>query len=311
MFERTFSVWPFLSGPMYRNPLYVPHKDKVLWPAYNVRDLTLWTDVYLGSLGGNQNTIHLNAHIQCDGLANFTGASMSKTRSYGDLMNASIITNGISRRSSDPNMLVDVKLVLLIRLFTEMRSTYRVCRVYLSYFFYRSINVSEFDNKSEANFEGDEESNDSPNILTSFIYDATKQVTNLTNELNSQAEKKADKVQCKPINPETGRVADVSPEVGNNDRCEGADKTEINGTLHNSAEADNALSSNADKENCNETNLLGDQFISSITTTKYEEDASKVNGTNLNSDDSEPGKLNGLPLIIANDEDTILEQGKN
>lgn len=73
VFERTFSVWPFLSGPMYRNPLYVPNKDKVLWPAYNVRDLTLWTEVYLGSLGGNQNTINLNAHIQCDSFINSTG----------------------------------------------------------------------------------------------------------------------------------------------------------------------------------------------------------------------------------------------
>lgn len=64
VFERTFSVWSFLSGPMYRNPLYKPNKDKVLWPAHNVRDLSLWTEVYLGSLGGNQqNCIDFPAYI--------------------------------------------------------------------------------------------------------------------------------------------------------------------------------------------------------------------------------------------------------
>lgn len=30
VFERTFSVWPFLSGPMYRNPLYVANKERVI-----------------------------------------------------------------------------------------------------------------------------------------------------------------------------------------------------------------------------------------------------------------------------------------
>lgn len=34
---------------------------------------------------------------------------MAKTRSYGDLITAGIIQNGISRRSSDPNMTVDPK----------------------------------------------------------------------------------------------------------------------------------------------------------------------------------------------------------
>lgn len=35
--------------------------------------------------------------------------SMSKTRSYGDLITAGFIQNSISRRSSDPNMTVDPK----------------------------------------------------------------------------------------------------------------------------------------------------------------------------------------------------------
>lgn len=54
IFDRTYSVWPFLSGPMYKNPLYVPNRATVLWPAYNIRDLTLWNEVYLGNLHTNQ-----------------------------------------------------------------------------------------------------------------------------------------------------------------------------------------------------------------------------------------------------------------
>ncbi|XP_052869921.1 myotubularin-related protein 4 isoform X2 [Anopheles cruzii] len=52
--DRTFSVWPFLSGPIYKNHLYMPNRERVLWPAHNVRDLRLWTEVYLGSWGGGQ-----------------------------------------------------------------------------------------------------------------------------------------------------------------------------------------------------------------------------------------------------------------
>lgn len=29
VFERTFSVWPFLSAPIYKNPLYVPNRERV------------------------------------------------------------------------------------------------------------------------------------------------------------------------------------------------------------------------------------------------------------------------------------------
>lgn len=54
IFDRTYSVWPFLSGPMYKNPLYLPNRGTVLWPAYNIRDLTLWNEVYLGNLQTNQ-----------------------------------------------------------------------------------------------------------------------------------------------------------------------------------------------------------------------------------------------------------------
>ncbi|XP_036232238.2 phosphatidylinositol-3,5-bisphosphate 3-phosphatase MTMR3 isoform X2 [Bactrocera oleae] len=109
VFERTYSVWPFLSGPMYRSPLYLPNKDTVIWPAHNVRDLHLWTEVYLGSLG-NQNSVEFvnNSNENLQG----TTTPLAKTRSYGDLVSANIMQSGISRRSSDPNMTVEPNLTM-------------------------------------------------------------------------------------------------------------------------------------------------------------------------------------------------------
>ncbi|XP_037805507.1 myotubularin-related protein 4 isoform X3 [Lucilia sericata] len=155
VFERTFSVWSFLSGPMYRNPLYKPNKDKVLWPAHNVRDLSLWTEVYLGSLGGNQqNCIDFPAYINESLMGSIS--SMSKTRSYGDLITAGFIQNSISRRSSDPNMTVDPNLTI----------------------------GSNSENNSIADLQSDERE-ESPDLLANFIHDTTRKLENLTNELNN------------------------------------------------------------------------------------------------------------------------------
>lgn len=146
IFDRTYSVWPFLSGPMYKNPLYVPNRATVLWPAYNIRDLLLWNEVYLGNLHTNQTAgaaIKINAdafgtkmettlehmestdgddkldmvigalnlevedeQIQTLKLANGEPVSpMSKTRSYGDLLETnSIESTGSHRRCSDPTV---------------------------------------------------------------------------------------------------------------------------------------------------------------------------------------------------------------
>ncbi|KAJ6636385.1 Myotubularin-related protein 3, partial [Pseudolycoriella hygida] len=101
VFDRTFSVWKFLSAPIYKNPLYVANRERVLWPAHNVRDLVLWSEVYLGSLG-NQNpsdyppsTNEVNQESK---------SPMIKTRSYGDLLSTGGNLFGLQRRSSDPNM---------------------------------------------------------------------------------------------------------------------------------------------------------------------------------------------------------------
>ncbi|XP_037936813.1 myotubularin-related protein 3 isoform X2 [Teleopsis dalmanni] len=155
VFERTFSVWPFLSGSMYKNPLYMPNKEKVLWPAHNVRDLYLWTEVYWGSLG-NQNSIDFPS-CNVDGL-NGSISPMAKTRSYGDLISAGIIQNGLSRRSSDPNMTVDPNLII----------------------------GSSSENDSIADMQSERE--DSPDIIANFIHDTTRKLQNLTTELNNPDE---------------------------------------------------------------------------------------------------------------------------
>ncbi|XP_044740718.1 myotubularin-related protein 4 isoform X2 [Chrysoperla carnea] len=151
IYTSTFGVWPFLTDINFRNHLYSPvvnENEQVLWPSYNIRDLHLWSEMYLGSLeidtslesGGaanssvkNQSGSNSNGHGQQNGHQNGgthnTGfvniressvssdisISMTKTRSFNDLQNmaADIIYN-TPRRSSDPNILTDsIKLETL------------------------------------------------------------------------------------------------------------------------------------------------------------------------------------------------------
>ncbi|XP_034486343.1 myotubularin-related protein 3 isoform X2 [Drosophila innubila] len=112
VFDRTFSVWPFLAETMYRNPLYKHETDKVLWPAHNVRFLHFWSDVYLGSLGNKngtdlplQNNERQGVH---NGNSNGNGSgSSAKTRSTDNIATNELTQSTISRRSSDPNLAVE------------------------------------------------------------------------------------------------------------------------------------------------------------------------------------------------------------
>lgn len=137
VFDRTFSVWTFLSEPCYKNPLYVPHHERVLWPAHHVRDLVLWSEVYLHSLR-NQKSDNPRANLDAsDSLAESAAIhedeamqspppalllahsaqqqlqahhpSMTKTRSYNDLLKADVSNGHLPRRSSDPNMVPDLQ----------------------------------------------------------------------------------------------------------------------------------------------------------------------------------------------------------
>ena len=92
----------------------MPNRERVLWPAQNIRDLEIWGDVYLGSLRNNQNPIDypgnnapendINNHDP-----NINGA-LVKTRSYDNLFDPAILNSNelnclLMRRSSDPNII--------------------------------------------------------------------------------------------------------------------------------------------------------------------------------------------------------------
>lgn len=75
---------------------------QVLWPAHHVRDLVLWSEVYLGSLGSFTDYPPDSNEMLME-----TKNSLTKTRSYGDLIAAGGLNGGLTRRSSDPNMSVE------------------------------------------------------------------------------------------------------------------------------------------------------------------------------------------------------------
>lgn len=113
--DRTFSVWPFLSASIYKNPLYQPNRDKVLWPAHHVRDLRFWTDVYLGSFNNVQNTEISNV----DDIGATIEKSMTKTRSFDDLVKE-MKSRETPRRLSDPSVITgEANLAIPLNIFQE------------------------------------------------------------------------------------------------------------------------------------------------------------------------------------------------
>lgn len=114
--DRTFSVWPFLSASIYKNPLYQPSRDKVLWPAHHVRDLRFWGDVYLGSFNNQQNTDEVS---NIDEVGATIEKSMTKTRSFDDLVKE-MKNRETPRRLSDPSVITgEANLAMPLNIFQE------------------------------------------------------------------------------------------------------------------------------------------------------------------------------------------------
>ncbi|KAK0167358.1 hypothetical protein PV327_004765 [Microctonus hyperodae] len=109
--EQTFSVWRFLNSNSFINHLYSPSKNQVLWPNCNVRDLVLWSDVYLGSIEispkPDRQRVSL-IDIEA-GDNDEPPGQMTKTRSYGDLIHAQDHATYIHRRLSDPSISIEKK----------------------------------------------------------------------------------------------------------------------------------------------------------------------------------------------------------
>ncbi|XP_060718354.1 myotubularin-related protein 3 isoform X1 [Tachysurus vachellii] len=108
--ENTCSVWSLLqpANRAFHNILYSPHSETVLHPVCHVRNLMLWSAVYLPNSAPS---------LLCDeSCASYSTASASpedtppgrlpKTRSYDHLLTACEGTNlsASNRRCSDPNL---------------------------------------------------------------------------------------------------------------------------------------------------------------------------------------------------------------
>ncbi|XP_057319209.1 myotubularin-related protein 3 isoform X1 [Microplitis mediator] len=110
--DRTFSVWRFLNYNSYINHLYTPLKNQVLWPKCNVRDLVLWSEVYLGSMEMSPKPDKQRVSlIDIEGADNEEPqhGQMTKTRSYGDLIHTQDHVSYLHRRLSDPSISIEKK----------------------------------------------------------------------------------------------------------------------------------------------------------------------------------------------------------
>lgn len=81
---------------------------QVLWPSCNVRDLQLWTAVYVGTIETPLDVADIKPQgslidIESNGNEELQG-QMTKTRSYGDLIQAQDHTTNLHRRLSDPSI---------------------------------------------------------------------------------------------------------------------------------------------------------------------------------------------------------------
>lgn len=75
-----------------------------------MRDIKLWTDVYLGS-ESNYN-MDSKSDVQSN-LSEPPNHYMTKTRSYGDLINEGAYMNQYNRRCSDPSINCESYVVLI------------------------------------------------------------------------------------------------------------------------------------------------------------------------------------------------------
>ncbi|XP_029115317.1 phosphatidylinositol-3,5-bisphosphate 3-phosphatase MTMR3 isoform X2 [Scleropages formosus] len=102
--ERTCSVWSLLrpANRAFRNMLYSSHSETVLHPVCHVRNLMLWTAVYLPSSSPTTPSDDSCAPYPEDPLP----GRLPKTRSFDNLPSALEVGGSLApnRRSSDPSL---------------------------------------------------------------------------------------------------------------------------------------------------------------------------------------------------------------
>lgn len=114
--DRTFSIWPFLSTPIYINPLYQSNREKVLWPSHSVRSLVFWNEFYFGSF----HTYSNNLRGKDFSSETYFENGLIKTRSFSDLTSQDKqLKSSTLRRLSDPSMSYDEKSSITANIFQE------------------------------------------------------------------------------------------------------------------------------------------------------------------------------------------------
>lgn len=114
--DRTFSIWPFLSAPIYKNPLYQQNREKVLWPSSSVRSLVFWNEFYFGSFHTYSNNLR-GKDFSCE---TYFENGLTKTRSFTDLTSQDkLLKNITTRRLSDPSLSYDEKSSITANIFQE------------------------------------------------------------------------------------------------------------------------------------------------------------------------------------------------
>ncbi|CAF0774782.1 unnamed protein product [Didymodactylos carnosus] len=94
--KKTHSVWSLLNMKLTHliNHLFDDTKKEALYPSYSVRDLKIWTNLYL-------RDTRFTPSIPCE-LPSSTSSLVPRCRSYEDL--SSSVLNGLHRSSSDPSL---------------------------------------------------------------------------------------------------------------------------------------------------------------------------------------------------------------
>ncbi|NP_001088055.1 myotubularin related protein 3 homeolog S [Xenopus laevis] len=107
--ERTCSVWSLLraGNRSFKNLLYSTQSETVLYPVCHVRNLMLWSAVYLPGSSPSTPSVESCTPYPASGSATEEPpiCRLSKTRSYDDLPSAcDIMVPCMNRRSSDPSL---------------------------------------------------------------------------------------------------------------------------------------------------------------------------------------------------------------
>ncbi|KAL3856141.1 hypothetical protein ACJMK2_010931 [Sinanodonta woodiana] len=106
--EHTASLWSLLCDKKFCNFLYEPSQQEVLYPSSHVRNLYLWSAVYLSNNSSftEEETKPDSAVTTADSESG--GTNLQKARSCENLASLTELETSPTRRRSDPNITLDM-----------------------------------------------------------------------------------------------------------------------------------------------------------------------------------------------------------